>query len=406
MTTIIVTILTALGIGSGIVMSANNGSSASSGTAVVSPVNPGGGGGGGGSDPYNPNYKIIPNTRNAINFQGNTNIKPEGILNDKKPSTILVSKISNAKLSDGKFNMSINPFAPIKTDQEGIYTTNELFAPVGNIFVTSGYEPGQPSIFVDFDLTLIKNTANKVDSYNNISGLNLQIPTLKFSYVSTDSIQNLGTFNNVEWELLSAQLNLGGRLLQLKSSDFGYIDWIATYVHPDIDENRATKNATQTLYIFDKDRQLLKQNYFARYTDNKATFKGNVVGMENYTSDSGVSQVKHIFGDINLSFDFNTRELKGSFSNMKYDDIYNYFLNSNFAGKIYDITSAEKPNFTITAMEGNVIPLKENNAFGEGVILRSDNGNGYLDEAVGDMSFALLNEGNRVVNLSFGAINK
>ena len=399
MTTIIISVLLALGIGGGVMVASSGGSGGSSGGAVVGPSNPGGSGGGG-SSAVSTDYS---NSRSVVSFSGNTSIKPGGILAAKPANTVLVSKVSGASLTNGKITMQLNIFAPLAVEgSPGTYTTNETYNSNGSSKFMSGYAPVDPALSATFNLTSTFQTANRVDTYQGTtipSGKTL--PTLIFNYIKASGETYLGTFENATWGFNYAFLSLGGKQLGLSNSDFGYIRWRDSFAHADLDTRRGGRMGTQTLYMFDGDRKLTNYNRYSA-TNNAATFKGNIVGEEHEFYSCGNNNRNFILGDISLTLNFQNKSLTGSLSNMQYSHDGSSAHNINaynlsLAGKINNVSS-DSPNFTITSM-GSMVPYS-GTTFGEGVIVTGDTI--AKDELVGELSFT-WGGGNKFVNLAFGA---
>ena len=408
MTTIIISILCALGIGGGVMVASSSGGGGGSNSAAVSTINPGGssGGGnsggqiGGGSASSNVSTDYL-NSHSVVTFSGNTSIKPGSILATKPSNAVLVSKVSNASMTNGKLTMQLNVFAPSLIEGT-TYRTNETYNSNGSTKFMSGYNSTNPALSATFDLTSIFSSFNRVDTYKATtipSGKTL--PTLVFNYIKGTGETYLGTFENATWGFNYAFLSLGAKQLGLTNSDFGYIRWRDSFAHADLDTRRGGRMGTQTLYIFDADRQLTNYNrYYA--TNNIATFNGSIVGEQHEFYSCGNNNRDFIFGDISITFNFQNKSLTGSLSNMKYSHDGSSAHNINaynlsLEGKINNVSS-DAPNFTITSM-GSMVPYS-GNTFGEGVIVTGDTI--AKDEVVGELAFTWGN-GMKFVNLAFGA---
>ena len=430
MTTIIISILCALGIGGGVMIASNSGGGGGSNSAVVGPVSPGGSGGGqvgggGGSNTGGSNTggstggntggstgggttnpalsNAISMVNSTISFGGNnSSIKTGGILASAPASTILASRVSSASLQNGKITTQLNLFAPTLVSAN-TYRTNETYSPIGNNKFMSGYTPTNPSVSVTFDLTANPRTSYRADIFSVNPNISKVLPTLDFYYITSSGETKLGTFTNVNWSLTSAELLLGGRVAGLSNSDFGYIKWFAKFSHNDLDHRRGERLGTQTFYIFDAEKQLKTADY-NRYINNTATFYGNIIGQEHSFASCGNNTKYYVFGNISLTLDFNSKTLSGSLSNTKYSldaGEYTFGINPSFTGVIYNVSNnSTSPNFVINSISGNYTALNSDGTYGQGVIVKGSTLN--KDEVVGDLSFAYSN-GSKFVNFAFGA---
>ena len=431
MTTIIISVLLALGIGGG-VMVASSGGSSGGGAAVVTPSNPSGGGGGSGGgstgggntggntggstggSTTNPSLSnAISMANSTISFSGdNSSIKTGGILASAPSSTTLISKVSSASLKNGKITMQINMFAPtLVAGTTNTYTTNETYSTINlasgtSLKFMSGYKPTNPAVSVDFNLTSILSSStekfsNYADRYSGTLPATRTLPKLEFKYINSSSGEtSLGFFENVTWKVNTMNLFLGGRKLGLENSDFGFTEWIVQYSHPDIDSRRLWRRDIQPLYIFDASSQL-KSNEYKRYTNNTATFNGKVIGKELTMQPCGNNEADYLAGNISITLNFDTQKLSGALSNMKTvkgGNEGNFGRNPSFEGEIYSGAS-NTPNFKITSV-GNYSSINADGTFGQGFIVKGDTV--AKDEVVGDLSFA-YNNGSIVTNLTFGA---
>ena len=410
MTAIIVSILAALGIGGGVMLaSSGGGGSSSGGAAVVSEVNPGG-------ESYNPaNSNSIPMINSTISISGNNSrIKTGAILAaTPAPAAItLASRVSSARLSDGRLTMGLNLYAPTLVEgTTNTYTTNETFSTAsnGNKFL-SGYKAANPPVSITFDLT--RNPSQPEGTlmafYASANTPSKNLPELQFTYTEPTGEVSLGTFTNVTWELKSASLALGGSIAGLTNSDFGFVNWDSEFIHSGLNAH-AHQKGVQTLYIFDSARKLKPEDY-TRYTNNTVKFAGNIIGKNNYVASCGGmlnGENTLIYGNINITLNFASKSLSGSLSNMKslnnissMQQLLNKLNSMTFAGRIN--TDSAKPNFEITTVSGGFFPLNSDNTFGQGVVVT---GNAVAnDEVVGDLSFASYYNGLLdFVNLAFGA---
>ncbi len=410
MTTIIISLLAALGIGGGVMLASGGGSSDSGGAGVVAPVNPGdsgsgsytGGGTTGGSTgggTTGGSTAVATTTTNnllsQVNFSGTTAIKPESVLAAQAPQAKLVSKTGNATLKSGKLTMDLAVLAPVLVSGTH-YTTNETYnTATGSIKFMSGYAPGNPTVSSTFDLTKINSSAYLADEYKGTGSATLTLPSIDFRYIKGTGTATYGTFENMTWQLNYTFLYLGGRQLGLANSDFGYIRWLTKFYHADLDSRRYSRMDVQTLYLFDASQQV--KNYAGRYANNTATFSGNIIGEYHKLLSCGNNSRKTLYGNISLTLDFNAMTLSGALSNMKegYQG-YNFGRNPSFTGKIYNV-STSSPNFKIDSMSG-YYALEANGTFGEGVIVKGAS----KDEIVGELSFT-WNTGSEYVKLAFGA---
>ena len=438
MTTIIISILAALGIGGGVMLASSGGGGNSGGAAVVAPVNPGdsgsssytGGGGssgggtstggqtggstggstgGGSSSQNNPNANTIANAKSTIAFSGTNNIITGGLLATAPSSAMLVSKASGASINKGKITLQLNAFAPTLVSGT-TYTTNETYKTVKysesvSKSYVSGYKLTNPSLSATFDLTsnaMVEATASnlRIDAYKSTSlPAKRTLQTLDFNYIHlNDGETHIDTVSNATWSMVNAILFLGGRRVGLSNSDFGYILWQAKYEHPDIDSRRLLRNGTQQFYIFDKSNQLMPSEY-SRYANNIATFNGNVVGRHHTVLSCGNNSANYLSGDISITLDFNTKKLNGAISNMK-QFTSNININPSFEGVIYNMSSTD-PNFKITSISGNYFALNSDGTFGEGVIVKGTTS--AKDEVVGELSFGWAGSDYNFANLAFGA---
>ena len=429
MTTIIISVLLALGIGGG-VMVASSGGSNGGGSAVVAPSNPSGGGGSGGSNTGGSNTggsntggntggstggstsggttnpalsNAVSMVSSTISFSGNnSSIRTGGILASAPTSTILSSRVSSASLQNGKMTMQLNLFAPTLVGTN-TYRTNETYSPIGNNKFMSGYTPTNPSVSVTFDLTSTPRTYYRADIFSTQVNISKVLPTLDFYYITSNGETKLATLTNANWSLTSAELLLGGRVAGLSNSDFGYVKWFTKFSHDDLDYRRGERLGTQTFYIFDAENQLKTAEY-GRYTNNTATFYGNITGQEHSFASCGNNTKYYIFGNISLTLDFSSKTLSGALSNTKYSldaGEYTFGVNPSFTGVIYNVSNnSTSPNFVINSISGGYTALNSDGTYGQGVIVKGTNPN--KDEVVGDLSFAYSN-GSKFVNLAFGA---
>ena len=153
-------------------------------------------------------------------------------------------------------------------------------------------------------------------------------------------------------------------------------------------------------------------------TSNVASCTGRAIGAINYLNNNcgGNSATNNLYGDINLSLNFNTKQLTGNITNTK---LANYtWYNMALTGTINNEITNNSPNFAITnlVLSGtvSVLPIENNvvytlgmNNYGSGAVVKGSNVS--QDEVVGEIAFTghntTLAGGNLFINthLAFGA---
>ena len=422
MTTIIISVLLALGIGGGVMVASSGGGGGSSGGAVVGPSNPGGSGGtsGGGTivapDPNLP--AISPFIENALANPSAISIKTYGTITN---NNINLGMIAYAPISLSEFYRQYFNYVDSYTypGDDGTISILNLDAMPGNRLWWSG-DPNlsydsyianhgkRPNVYVDFDLTNISDASNPyLDLYHA-------------QHISREIL--LEGNKQAIWDFDST-LALGGRKLGLKYSDFGYYKWMGalTYISPQY-YNRHPGG--KQIYMYETSRMFTGQDRVNRYKDINyiATFSGNVIGtqrMEHSTNTTNVL-VYDLTGDINLTLDFSgdyhRGALTGSITNVKvgnqswYDLTISGGIKINSGAdefiKIYTVTynPEQTPSVGINPLNGeNVRYLTESNMFGNGAVIKGDTID--EDEVVGGLSFVGKKENLNFIltHLAFGA---
>ena len=419
MTTIIISILAALGIGGGVMLASSGGGGGHSGGAVVGPSNPGGGGSGGGTSA---STLIISNPNTLTTF---------GMISE-----------GNTTIENNTLTMGLSALAPV-LQSGNTYATTEVtrtwhHPAQGNIaaadyayYVNYG---NQPTVFASFDLSQF----DPAETYNNTYAdfyagqeQNMQVPVLYGKYIRYGTLHSNVFFTSTNWSF-KPTLALGGRKLGLQNSDFGYVKYSSSF-------NGGCANSTgggipsnvidffnrtgaQQFYMFDTSKQIMANQYSARYHSAEVSFTGRTIGAYRLTNTACAGDsVTNILGDISLTLNFATNSFNGNITNLKpyYNTINVNMYNFELIGTINAVNS-NTPNLTFTNVtpygnsitngwqfNNNVLEVKTlmddgTNNFGYGVLVE-----GPTDEAVGEIAFAgtLYNQNASHVyyHLAFGA---
>ena len=423
MTTIIISVLLALGIGGG-VMVASSGGGSSSGGAVVGPSNPGGGGGSGGSG------------GGGGTSGGSGSLVAGTLLSGGSSSDIttlgFVAK-NNTSLEDNTLTVGLAPFVPILQSGTTYNTITNYANHRRKDRYNYAYEDAKylknygtsSTLPISFDLTNRTEESPKADFYQGPSQTKA-LETLNTNYLTSNTIHS-NTFTNVTWNL-SSTLALGGRKFNLNNSDFGYIKWQSslTGIPSDL-HSYYVRFGAQALYMFDTSKQLLATDY-SRYSNNTAEFRGDVIGHHvAHNFNCGKTSIGDITGNISLTIDFTnaTLPITGTLTNMKIGSAswYNFGLegtlnnitakgtgnaNFNITRITYDQSQTPSINAGIRFDDYNALmPLNDAN-FGNGVIVMGNSPS--EDELVGQISFVAhqnrAQSGGNVYmysNIAFGA---
>lgn len=439
MTTIILSILCALGIGGG-VMLASGGGSDSGGAAVVAPANPGTGGGGSNTGGSNTGGSNTGGSNTGGSNTGGSNTGGGGSTGGTSGSSNVGALLSGGSLSgvtvvgraaqgnttlSGK-NLSIGmaPFAPIlvsgttyQTNEERAYTVD------GNYRFVSGYTANNPIMKKTINLSTIKSSTNNyADFYNLPAQQTKNIPTLHASFVTGAGgiMENTATTNltDLTWTFNLTNFALGARQLGLQYSEFGYYTWKSVFTNYIIEHGysdgthyttsssltkRYTRYGAQQFYMFNTSRQFKETNYTGRY-GNTATFEGNVIGVRHFfRTTCGVNSTTNMTGDITLVLNLKNKTLTGNINNVIASDGLAWY-NFSLEGNINNVTSSSPYNITFTNVDydrdqtasipytlhrydGNDLTPMNNNGsnFGDAVIVKGSSVS--KDEMVGQLSF-------------------
>ena len=427
MTTIIISILAALGIGGGVMLaSSGGGGSSSGGSAVVAPVNPGGGGSGGGEIGGGSSGGGQASSGSVSNLLAN---------NPSENLSIIGQTVGdNTTLANKTLTMGMAVFAPVLVSGTNYKTTE-----VGGAFSRHDPQYGTlydryiksygttPNVVVEFDLNTINSSVAKGDVYTAPTQTMQNIPTITTynaldGYYHSPALTSLA-YNNLDWSF-TPTLILGGRKFAMQNSDFGYYNFSASLTdgNSPIDYLPYLKRTgAQQFYFFDTSKKLLAADY-NRYSDNNniATFNGVVIGAYHFQNNNvscHTNYVKHITGDINIVLDFNNsqRKLDGRITNVIFDE--------NSPRSWYDMvltgqiqTDNSLPNIKITNVDlempsqytyfadqiARIVPILPNSSYGSAVIVKGD-----TDEMVGEVAFLGQKENMNMtmidVHLAFGA---
>lgn len=466
MTTIIISVLCALGIGGGVMLSSSGGSS-SGGAAIVAPANPNGNGGG--STTGGTTTGGSSNTGGTTTGGGTTGGTTTGssnvgsLLASGSLSGITVmgrGAAGNTTLNGKNLTIGMAPYAPILVSGTN-YKTNEEYDVTAinylsggkvyssNAQFVSGYTLTSPVIKQTINLSNIEGSNNYVDFYSGPGTYTKVLPSLTVSYLKGSSgnsqpwygsIIGPTTYNNVTWEFFIQDFALGARKLGLKNSEFGYYNWQSKFV------NVRTVDGGDSFYMFRTANQFTGSNYVSRY-GNTATFEGNVIGVlrtVNYVCGSGNTQ-EHVTGDISLVLNLSNKTLTGNITNTKISTyshgsstsqpgIWHIHANNAQVYDWYDFTltgvinnaTSGSPNIVFTNVDydraqtdsvyshntfdgTNLHPLNNSTNFGDAVIVKGSSVS--QDEMVGQIKFT----GHRLTSgtdyfthayLSFGAKKK
>ena len=429
MTTIIISVLCALGIGGGVMIASSGGGGGGGGSAAVGPVTPGGGGssgggqvggGGGGSS--------------GGSAQAGT-LLSRGSLN----GITVVSKEAqgHTSLSAKNLTMGIDIFAPV-LESGTTYKTNEVHQTAsttnGNKLYVAGFLSPNPAITQTINLGTIKSSNNFADFYNGTGNQTKNIATLNAKYIAESNYVMSETFTNVTWTYNIRDFALGARKFGLQNSEFGYYTWKSEfsgggigsqYIH----KHHFEKYGAQSFYMFDTAKQFTGNNYGSRYGNN-VTFTGNVIGaMHNINYVCGSNSVSaKLTGIIHLDLNLANKTLSGNLTNMTITGVtvgsygsVNPWYDFSLSGKINNVSSGS-PNITFTNVDfdrtqsdslhyaiydnSNLHPLSNNDNFGDAVIVQGNTVS--KDEMVGRLNFTNRQAGTGTVffyeaYLSFGA---
>ena len=458
MTTIIISVLLALGIGGG-VMVASSGGSNGGGSAVVAPSNPSGGGGSGGGS-----------TGGGNTGGGTTGSSNVGALlasgSSSGITTIGKAAQGNTTLSGKNLTIGMAPYAPLLVSGT-TYRTNEEYDTTdinylssgnthsGTLQFISGYTPASSVMKQTINLSNIDASNDFADFYAGPGYVTKSLPTLDITYLKanrkTDGSwygQTIGptTYNNITWRFTIWDFALGAKHLALQNSEFGYYTWGSEYLGANIDAKRFTRYGASTFYMYKTSKQFTG-NYIQRY-GNTATFKGNIIGAIhsiNYVCGSNNSGA-HLNGNISLLLNLENKTLSGSITNTK---AYHYSHGSTSGTGVYHVYpgsvtnpydwynftlegnintgTSGSPNITFTKVDydreqtasityvgtfdgKDLRPLNNSDNFGDAVIV-TDGNNVSKDEMVGQINFTghRLTDGTAYfqdVFISFGAKKK
>ena len=449
MTTIIISILAALGIGGGVMLASSGGGSSSGGTAIVGDVNPGGSGGSysGGSNTGGTGGEIGGGSSGGGSTGGGSNTGGAGgeigggntggaggeigggssgggstgggsgsviagvLLSGGSSSNIttlgFVAK-NNTSLESNILTIGLAPFVPILESGTTYKTVTNYVNHRRKGYW--GYEDAKflknygttSTLSVSFDLTNRTAETAKADFYQGPSQTKT-LETLRTNYLDSYEIFN-NTFTNVTWSFNST-LALGGRNFNLHNSDFGYVKWQSSLdgVPSDL-YTHYVRFGAQAVYMFDKSKQLLVADY-SRYSNNLAEFSGNVIGHHyTYNFNCGQKTSGDITGNITLSINFNNTNLPvtGTLTNMKIGS--NSWYNFGLEGTLNNVTTigTNNANFNITKItyektqtpsieasirfdDDNALMYLNDTNFGNGVIVIGNSPS--EDELVGQISF-------------------
>ena len=454
MTTIIISVLLALGIGGGVMVASSGGGGESSGGAVVAPPNPGGSGGGGSSG---------GGSSTGGGTTGSSNVG--ALLASGSSSGITVmgkAAQGNTSLSGKILTIGMAPYAPIlvsgttyKTNEE--YDTADInYLSGGNTYsgtlqFISGYTSQNPIMKQNINLENIDAYNDFADFYVGPGYVTKSLPTLNITYLKANRRTNgswygqtIGptTYNDITWRFTIWDFALGARHLGLQNGEFGYYTWGSEYMGANIDAKRFTRYGASTFYMYKTSKQFTG-NYIQRY-GNTVNFEGNIIGAIhsiNYVCGSNNSGA-HINGNISLSLNLENKTLVGSITNTKAflyghgstsgtgvyhvypgsvtnpHNWYNFTLEGNI-----NIGNSTTPNITFTKIDydreqtasvtyanfdgKDLHPLDNNTNFGDAVIL-AEGSNASKDEMVGQINFTghRLTDGTAYfqdVFISFGA---
>lgn len=399
MTTIIISILAALGIGGGVMLASSGGGGGHSSGAIVGPSNPGGGGGSGGGT--SASTLIISNPNTLTTF---------GMISE-----------GNTTIENNTLTMGLSAFAPIPVS-ESTYAINEVtrnwyhpaqgINPAYNAAYLINYG-NTPNVFASFDLRNIStNETNEYADFYEGQTQTMFVETLNGQYIYNGSLRSNVVISNSTWSF-TPTLALGGRKLGLTSSDFGYVKYISSFTDGSfswtggnpinkIDDFFIREDAQQ-FYFFDTSKQIMANQYAQKYGSSEVTFTGRTIGGYHYTNNAcGIDRAFNLLGDISLTLNFANNQFTGSITNLKphYASINVRMYDFTLIGNINAVNSTS-PNLTFTSVtpygssitngwqfynnELEVKPLMSDgsNNFGYGVLVQGDN----TDEAVGEIAF-------------------
>jgi Predicted membrane protein len=421
MTTIIISILAALGIGGGVMIASNGGGGGGSSSAVVAPANPGGssggeqiGGGGGSSGGGNSGGQTNPNLPTVSPFIENGSTS--------SITTLGPTSKNNTTLENKTLTIGVAAFVPYLVTQlpyaslQGTwYSFPQSFVGWGDGSYLAKYG-SSPNMQISFNLNQISSQSDFADFYQHTSATPNTMPLSQF-YLNIPTGEGNSYFLQLKgstWNFTSASLALGGRKLGLKNSDFGYYVWttgitggyVEGYPYIPYEQYIRSKSRGEQFYMFDKSKQLVGQEFKNRYPNNRATFTGTVIGLqheEHSNCNTGYSNY-NLTGNITLSLNFNLvsnkRTFSGAITNVMVGDKTWYDL--NLSGEIYlPNLGAQTPNMQIKSVSYNtgqtnsitgyklngegLKKLSSDNLFGTAAIVKGSNPS--EDELVGGIAF-------------------
>ncbi len=469
MTTIIISLLAALGIGGGVMLASGGGSSDSGGAAIVSNVNPGGSGSSSTSGTTTAGSNTGGSNTGGSSTGGTTTgsgsstggstgggttgysnvgaLLARGSLNGI--SVVGKGAQGNTTLSGKNLSIGLSVYSPILVSGT-TYRSNEEYDTMntsdGSHKILAGHEVGSPLIKEIVNLNTIDVSNAYADFYAGSGFQTKNLGTLNLTYLKNRNAIYNKTFTDVTWTFNIMDFALGARKFGLQNSEFGYYVWHATYSSVDIDKDKSLRDKVlnnyggQPFYMFDTSKQITN---YAKY-GQAATFTGHVIGFqrfENYVCRTDSASI-HITADISLSLNLANKTLSGDITNTKLysyphsgsstTGVYHTIVSStntgsdwyNFAlsGTINDVSSGS-PNITFTDVtydlnsapttgrqyDGYPLhPLNNSDNFGDAVIVQS---NTNKDEMVGKIAFTGHNPQTSVYYfydtfLTFGAKQK
>ncbi len=416
MTTIIISVLAALGIGGGVMLASSGGGGGHSGGAVVGPSIPGGGSSGGG--------EIGGGTSGG----GGTSTQIGSLIlsNPNSLKTMGLVSSGNTTIENNTLTMGISAFAPV-LQSENTYTTTEVtriwhypaqnyYTPAADYAYYINYG-NQPTVFASFDLSQF----DPAETYNNTYAdfyagqeQSMQVPVLYGKYIRYGTLHSNVFFTSTNWSF-KPTLALGGRRLGLQNSDFGYIKYSSSFnggcansTGGGIPSNVADffkRSGAQQFYMFDTSKQIMASQYAQKYNSAEVTFSGRTIGAYHLTNTNCAGDgVINILGDISLTLNFANNTFRGDITHLKpyYNTINVNMYNFELHGNINAVNS-NTPNLTFTSVtpygspitngwqfnpEGASLEVKPiindgTNNFGYGVLVE-----GPRDETVGEIAFA------------------
>lgn len=450
MTTIIISILAALGIGGGVMLASSGGGSSSGGAAVVAPVNPGSGGSNAsatmGTVNWGDDSNEDPNCSPGFGFNGGSggsgnsitvylNGDPNlpaiaGNLLKNTPGSAITTNDKRGKaetsLNGSNLKIFLNLWRPVPIADNNFNLSEEnpaSYRSWGNHRYVFNYSNYYTTVIFNLGTRTGENTLS--DTYS-VSIYPTDIAHLSANYLlangNSTSVKTENR-NNLKWNL-DATLALGGRQLNLQNSDFGYVTWKSYFTGPGVSNNQFyTKWGIDQMYWFNTSRQLTNYNRYSS-TNNIAEFNGKVIGAQHLINNiNGTDSITDVTGNIALTLNFANNSLSGTLSNMKVGNTNWYTF--GLEGNINNITSTNPNNFKITNITYNnsfssnlgqsqlnfnnseLKALMSDNSFGHGSIVTGSSIS--QDESVGEIAFLgaskNFEQGNILIytNLAFGA---